>query len=150
MLYYWAYIYRATLWRDGRKILCRLLPDERMMMMMIYWGPVNLKMVVMFIYSLKDCEILTVVQTMFPCNFHTITSLQKRLFIYYISDYYVTHSQLIYYRYFKVIHMYPRCQMAPSNVAVWQHIWMQLPVILMVNFKTSPPPLFKLCSDITW
>ena len=41
---------------------------------------------------------VTVVQTMFPCNFHTITSLHKRFFVLcYITHYYITHSQLIYF-----------------------------------------------------
>ena len=45
-------------------------------------------------------EYMTLMQIMFPCDFHTITSLQKTIFrivLYYITCYYVTHSQPIYF-----------------------------------------------------
>ena len=41
---------------------------------------------------------VTVVQIMFPCNFHTITSLQKIFFVlYYVTYHYITRSRLNYF-----------------------------------------------------
>ena len=44
----------------------------------------------------KRNKFSNVVQLQFPSKFHTITSLQRALFVfYYITYYYITHSQLI-------------------------------------------------------
>jgi hypothetical protein len=45
----------------------------------------------------SEVNLMDVVQLLFPSNFHTITSLQRKFFLlYYIKYYYIKHSQLIY------------------------------------------------------